>query len=444
MSDFRGVVRNLADMTENQFEASLEALVGDGGGFSVASGGSNNSFQQQHNHHATLLSNFRQSSSVAPPTQTFNGALPHNTPLSSGIMAALPSQLTMNLAGMNAQLASAGINTQQLLDFIMQTAPQQQAQQQHDAASTAMPPPAASVSSRQSSLNKRPSNTVSSSISAVSEDEGDHKRRESRNVREQRRSQQISDQIGDLRQLLAASNVQTKPDKYSTLVTVGTFIRQLQERSSVLEKEHKKLLSTMQQTSELVSNQCIPVPTCGDIPKKTSSSSDSNCFEDNTSDMTSDNEEEKVYDSGLDYRSLFKSCPIPVAIASIDGRFLDCNQDFEIISGYAKAELFQKQTLAPPKPGDMPTNGHMSLFNVLCHQDMERLFAVMSQMLQNPFTVCTGPTGESEQSQEDRWNDVVVLNRRPDKQVKLNIHLVRHASGLPRFFNCTLLETDSE
>ena len=86
------------------------------------------------------------------------------------------------------------------------------------------------------------------------EDEGS-RRRQDRNVREQQRSQQITGQISGLKQVLEEANIQFKADKHSTLVSVVDYVKQLQERSRMLEGEHEKLQDTITKTTEMVNSQ---------------------------------------------------------------------------------------------------------------------------------------------------------------------------------------------
>lgn len=56
------------------------------------------------------------------------------------------------------------------------------------------------------------------------------RRRYDRNWREQQRSYRISQQIKELRDVLADSNVPYKPNKFSILISVTEYIKQLQSR----------------------------------------------------------------------------------------------------------------------------------------------------------------------------------------------------------------------
>jgi PAS domain-containing protein len=168
----------------------------------------------------------------------------------------------------------------------------------------------------------------------VSEDEGEKvKRRMDRNQREQQRSQKITEQIACLKELLAAANVHFKPDKHSTLITVADYIKELQARSQLLDAEHKKLIETISKTNEIVNAPHYQTSNCGETVV--------------SNDLLSDGpagllleDEHAVFVRSLDYRNVFKQCSIPLAVASIDGRFMDCNVEFESLTGYPRDELF--------------------------------------------------------------------------------------------------------
>jgi hypothetical protein len=101
-------------------------------------------------------------------------------------------------------------------------------------------PPSHLSNSIRSYNNRRVRHGVAS---AVSEDE---RIRHDRNSREQQRSQQITTQIEELRRLLQSANVDVeKADKYSTLVTVGEYIKQLHDDAAELEAEHGRLVDTI-------------------------------------------------------------------------------------------------------------------------------------------------------------------------------------------------------
>lgn len=231
------------------------------------------------------------------------------------------------------------------------------------------------------------------------------KRRADRNAREQQRAQQVTDQIALLRALLEQSGIAlNKADKFSTLITVEQYIRQLQLRSVELATEHQQLLSTLQQTTELVHSQynnnvAQPPPNA-----VSSSSSGSGSGSEESASRSSEPDDDEVSLRGalkeLDYKWIFASCPFAVAVASIDGRFLDCNREFEELTGYSRTELLPMEhhndkgattsnsscnsAQSPAQPETKHKKHNMSIFNVLHRECIERLFCPMSKILRFP------------------------------------------------------------
>ena len=274
----------------------------------------------------------------------------------------------------------------------------------------------------------------------ISEDEKEHlKRREERNLREQKRSQQVTNQIERLRQVLSDANVPFKPDKYSTLSAVVQYVKQLQARSTLLDSEHSKILQTIVKTSELASNQYMPTNSTdtpvlsNDLLTDSSRTCTSSPLQQQQQQQQQD--EAMVMVNGIDYKSIFKSCPFASSLASIDGRFIDCNKEFEEVCGHSRHELLRGEAelaevnnndnnkqqaaasssaaAADNKPttddsassissigggsSSSPSSArNMSLFNVLKRSDMERVFIAMSDMLKRGSTTTTGSQAESD------------------------------------------------
>lgn len=199
------------------------------------------------------------------------------------------------------------------------------------------------TSSRKRS-RRRPSTEVSES-----EDENT-RRRYDRNLREQRRSQKITEQIDELRDVLAAASIRFKPDKFSTLISVVDYVKQLQARSTMLDTEHKNLIDTISKTNEMVNESYLPTSGGGGggvgsnfSNEKTGSDPFLNAQPDSmvSSSVGHDiyNDDELVFVRNVDYRCIFDRCGIPLAVASIDGRLLDCNEEFVKLTGYEHKEL---------------------------------------------------------------------------------------------------------
>lgn len=271
----------------------------------------------------------------------------------------------------------------------------------------------------------------------ISEDEGDKlKRRMDRNQREQQRSQKITEQIACLKELLAAANVHFKPDKHSTLITVADYIKQLQARSQLLDSEHQKLLDTIAKTTEIASSPQYQTSAGNEIVS--------------SNDLLGDvptglllEDEHAVFVKGLDYRNIFKQCSIPLAVASIDGRLMDCNSEFESLTGYERDELLlcevSNDSDGTPRadvafsdagvPSTVTTSSltrNLSLFNLLCREDMEQVFLAMSRMLKQPISLGEEPLeanssnrGSSLPRHHDFWSGRVNQSRRMTGKVSL-------------------------
>lgn len=305
---------------------------------------------------------------------------------------------------------------------------------------------------------------------AVSEDESDKKvRRSERNLREQERSHRITERITELRTLLSEAGVHFKPDRYSTLVSVVDYIQELQARSANLDLEHKKLLNTIAVADQLANNCHHDGHTNhpmsgvggtggggGDMSMtatlQTHSALENAATPTNSSSSSvghsSSDEEVMVFIQGIDYKNIFASCGVALAITSVDGRFVDCNEEFLKITAFSRSELlgdeprqwngvlpppphaqgggqglvttvstsitantstaFSSATMAGPSTiakttsdfhmstqlnksgGDLPPHEiitrkqHLSLFNLLSGEDMETVYSAMSQMLRVP------------------------------------------------------------
>jgi PAS domain-containing protein len=371
---------------------------------------------------------------------------------------------------------------------------------------------------KSSASKPRPSAVKSSSSLHVSEDEHERlSRRSVRNIREQQRSHRIADRISELRTVLQDAGVQFKPDRYNTLVGVVNYIKTLQSRSKKLDEEHKVLLKTISGAGEMVNGESgfaglgLGMPTGGGVedgPPGTTTVQTFDVSGENLSSTSSDSnhndEEMKVFVQGIDYRFIFSNCGVALAVASVDGRFVDCNDEWLTLTGYTRTELMGEckssgsnqvaavststsaastAAHAPPcsKSSSFPpseiciSRQHLSLFNLLGREDMETVYNAMSRMLRSappPSTAATRTTATSSSSSAsdpntsdsflesssgneassgidgdnikrytvDHWAGRVKHTRRKDHSLQLNISLVRTDDGRPKFFNCALSE----
>lgn len=280
---------------------------------------------------------------------------------------------------------------------------------------------------------KRAPPSLTPAAYAISEDESEkERRRQDRNQREQQRSQQISNQIVVLRSLLEDAEVECKPDKYSTLACVVDYVKDLQKQSSMLDSEHKKLLDTIRQTTEIMSSQYMSVQANSEAGPSSANASDATVV------GRKSEEDDQVYVQGLDYRALFRASPFALATTSIDGRFLDVSSGFEKMTKFKREELLPVEegvsTLATGSADDsisttsdmssgngsssvetnLTATKNLSLFNVLFPKDMSPVYHAMYDILQQPMNHLAQPV---EEPARDNWSKNVRLSRNKEAQV---------------------------
>jgi hypothetical protein len=114
-----------------------------------------------------------------------------------------------------------------------------------------------------------------------------------------------------------------------------------------------------------------------------------------------------------EYRYVFNSCAVGMAVASMGGAFIDCNKLFCDLSEYTKQEICS-----------------MTIFNLTARQDLQNAFDLISQMLSSP----PDPNGD------DKKNSCTLrgaLKNRTD--LGLNISLIKGDDGVAKFFCVTLV-----
>ena len=258
----------------------------------------------------------------------------------------------------------------------------------------------------------------------------EERRRYERNVREQQRSYKISQQIKVLKIVLTESGVPYKPNKFSILMSVADYIKQLQSRSIMLDAEHHKLAATIRETSEMVNAGQVPSEEKDEPPQFGAS------------------EAEMLFVQGLDYKAVFDQCTAGLGVASLDGRILACNTEFETLAGMSKDVLLRQ-----------------SLFALM--QNHKDVFEAMGSMLKEPGPQpCLDMNGEpTPEGKPEYWSGTVLqkdqsnvsavidselmrhfvfltltflLSLSPDAKLNMNIALTRSSKGTPKFFNCAL------
>jgi hypothetical protein len=113
-----------------------------------------------------------------------------------------------------------------------------------------------------------------------------------------------------------------------------------------------------------------------------------------------------------DYRFVFNSCAVGMAIASMGGAFIDCNQLFCQLSQYSKQEVCS-----------------MTIFNLTSRQDLQVAFDLISKMISPPPDGGTGnpPPCVLRGAMKHR-NDL-----------GLSISLIKGSDGIAKCFSVTLI-----
>ncbi len=222
------------------------------------------------------------------------------------------------------------------------------------------------------------------------------KRRYERNMREQQRSSKISSQIKELREVLSECNVPFKPNKYSILLKVVEYIKQLQSRAIMLDAEHQKLITTVRQTNETITNAAnnngMSSTTCGPTDNESLDTTQDGWQQGDrvNSRPRGRGDSDFCFVKGIDYRSVFEQCPTAFGIAALDGRILECNVEFQNLLGYTVREELLKQ----------------SLFNLVHnHQDIFRAMAQMLKTAEEPTPKNTAANAASGASANDNSLD---------------------------------------
>lgn len=239
------------------------------------------------------------------------------------------------------------------------------------------------------------------------------RRRYERNLREQQRSYRISQQIKQLRDVLEESKIPFKPNKFSILVSVVEYIKQLQTRAIMLDAEHQKLIDTIRQTNDMVSS--------GQTPSPTESSND---FTDavTSEGATEPSEVSLTVARELDFQVVFQCCPSGMAVCSLDGRILACNSSFEASLGVKKEEVLQQS---------------MFIY-IRNHQD---IFEAMADLLKRSSVASEAGEGTVRASHLLFWcGHVMSLQNR---RSALTITLSSTADGNPKYFTLTVAELSS-
>eukprot|EP00542_Grammatophora_oceanica_P010430 CAMPEP_0194032250 /NCGR_PEP_ID=MMETSP0009_2-20130614/5232_1 /TAXON_ID=210454 /ORGANISM="Grammatophora oceanica, Strain CCMP 410" /LENGTH=537 /DNA_ID=CAMNT_0038672633 /DNA_START=334 /DNA_END=1948 /DNA_ORIENTATION=+ len=250
----------------------------------------------------------------------------------------------------------------------------------------------ASDASQQMSMN-----IVSGSGSSVMSSEGgrpkkkqkkvlDESKREERNAREKERSFRISKQINELRNLLSSGGVIVpKGTKSSVLTEAANYIRMLQQHQYRSEIDRQQLVQQIQmigggalgpqaaQTIRHVAaqNGVWSLGNFGGVPPKSAMQFYPDAAAPAATETTPPPGapdaplQTKIDDP--EYRFIFNSCSVGMAVASMGGAFIDCNELFCQLSNYTKQEVCS-----------------LTIFNLTSRQDLQPAFDLISEMISPP------------------------------------------------------------
>ena len=122
-----------------------------------------------------------------------------------------------------------------------------------------------------------------------------------------------------------------------------------------------------------------------------------------------------------EYRCVFNSCSVGMAIATMGGSFIDCNLAFTQLSSYTKEELKA-----------------MTIFNITSREDLQGAFDMMSQLITPPV----GLGADGNNNEENKNPSPVILRSaiRHRSDLGLSVSLIRGEDGVARYFNVTLVK----
>ncbi|KAL3920105.1 MAG: hypothetical protein SGILL_003427 [Bacillariaceae sp.] len=293
----------------------------------------------------------------------------------------------------------------------------------------------------------------------------DDMKREERNAREKERSFRISKQINELRDLLSTGGVIVpKGTKSSVLTEAANYIRMLQQHQyrsemyvflwmaclffafcfsfhhfshsfSLLCSDRHQLVQQIQMIGGgalgqpaatavrhvAAQNGVWSLGNFGGVPPKSAmmyhqsgSSEGGEATPSETQEQEQQPEGTAVLPSKIeegDYRHIFNSCTVGMAIASMGGAFIDCNKLFCQLSAFSKQEVCS-----------------MTVFNLTSRQDLQPAFDLISQMLSAPADPNTAST-----------SCVLRGSFKHNTNLGLDVSLIKGEDGVAKCFCVTLI-----
>lgn len=280
-----------------------------------------------------------------------------------------------------------------------------------------------------SSLGKRKSDaTTSANNKKAAKPVLTNERREERNAREKDRSLKITTQIHELRNLLSVGGVIVpKGTKSTILAECANYIRLLQQHQVQSEMDKAQLVQEVQR----IGNGAIGDEAAYAIRHAASQNGVSSLtsLPDGPVQSSVDPQQQAADPAAMpsdiladsEYRYVFNSCSVGMAIATMGGSFIDCNLAFTQLSSYTKDELKA-----------------MTIFNVTSRDDLQGAFDMMSQLITPPG----GLDADGNNIDEPKTQSPVILRSaiRHRSDLGLSVSLIRGEDGVARYFNVTLVK----
>lgn len=262
----------------------------------------------------------------------------------------------------------------------------------------------------------------------------DGNKREERNQREKERSFRISKQINELRNLLSSGGVVVpKGTKSSVLTEAASYIRMLQKHQYQSEIDRHQLVQQMQmigggalgqQASTAIrhvaaQNGVWSLGNFGGVPPNSAMTFYQGTEESTTPDAVQCESTDVLLTASMkdhDYRFVFNSSPVGMAVASMGGALIDCNKLFCQLSNYSKQEVCS-----------------MTIFNFTSRQDLHHAFDLISKMI--------SPPSDASETATQKPKPCVLRGAMKDRDdLGLSVALIRGDDGIAKCFCVTLVK----
>lgn len=234
---------------------------------------------------------------------------------------------------------------------------------------------------------------------------GTDSRRQERNLREQRRSNQISQQIEQLKEILnqsGYSGIGRQANKFTVLHATAEYIRDLQDRNDQLAARRASIAGQSFQglgVKEEGFGSLFDGGGGADYPIESSE--------------TKGRGKGGLFIGDIDYKHVFSKTAIAMAIANTDGILMDCNNCFITASGFSKDDLMR-----------------MSLFALIRPDELQQTYSWLALVLNKRDS----PTHYSRRA----------VVQQGDRPMVLCMSLVRNEQQHPVFFHLALVTPDAQ